>query len=101
MKVYDIILQTPVGRKTGELKAKIENGRLKGFLSVVGHTEAIEGTVDENGRCSLVGKMVSLARDICFTADGTIDHDAIRLALRGEEGYYEIMGQLRKYSKKE
>jgi len=96
MKIYDIILHTPLGKKTGELKAKIENGRLKGYLSVLGHTEPIEGVVDENGNCSLKGKFVSLMKSVDFTADGTIDFDALRLAVKGDAGYYEIMGQLRK-----
>ena len=96
MRIYDILLHTPLGKKQGELKAKIENGKLHGFLSVLGHTELIEGTVDENGNCSLKDKFVSLMKSVNFTADGTIDFDALRLAVKGDAGYYEIMGQLRK-----
>lgn len=96
MRIYDILLHTPLGKKRGELKAKIENGELNGFLSVLGHTEPIKGTVDENGNCSLKGKFVSLMKSVDFTADGTIDFDALRLAVKGDAGYYEIMGQLRK-----
>ena len=42
MKVYDILMNTPLGKKKGELKAKIENGKLSGFLSLFGNTEPIE-----------------------------------------------------------
>ena len=35
-------------------------------------------------------------KSVNFTADGTIDFDALRLAVKGDAGYYEIMGQLRK-----
>ena len=96
MKIYDIVLLTPLGKKKGELKAKIENKKLNGFLSVLGHTEPIEGTVDENGKCSLKGRFVSLMKSVDFTADGTIDYDALRLAVKGDTGSYEILGQLRK-----
>lgn len=94
MRVYDIILHTPLGKRKGELKALIENGRLNGFLSVLGHTEPMEGTVDESGRCALRGKFVSLMKSVSFTADGTIAPDALRLAVKGDVGY-EIVGRRR------
>ena len=96
MRIYDILLHTPLGKKKGELIAKIENGRLDGFLSVLGHTEPIEGIVDESGNCSLKGRFISLMKTVDFIADGTIDFDALRLAIKGDVGYFEIMGQLRK-----
>ena len=101
MKIYDIILHTPLGKKAGELKAKIENGKLSGFLSVLGHTEPIEGTVDENGNCSVKGRLHSLMKSVDFTADGTIDYDALRLAVKADASYYEIMGQLRKQKERD
>ena len=96
MKIYDILMNTPLGEKKGELKAKIENGKLNGFLSLFGNTEPVEGTVDEKGNCSLKGKFITLMKSVDFTADGTIDFDTLRLAVKGDCGYYEIMGQLRK-----
>lgn len=96
MKIYDILLHTPIGKRKGELKAKIENGKLTGFLSLFGNTEPIEGTVDESGKCSLKGKFITLMKSVDFTADGTIDPDIVRLAVKGDCSYYEIMGQLRK-----
>lgn len=101
MRTYDILLHTPLGKKKGELKAKIENGKLKGSLSLLGHTEPIEGSVEEKGNCSLKGKIVSLMKSIDFTADGTIDYEGIRLALKGDAGYYEIMGYLRKQGERD
>lgn len=95
MKIYDILMNTPLGQKKGELKAKIENGKLIGFLSLFGNTELIEGTVDEKGNCSLKGKFVTLMKSVDFTADGTIGMDNMRLAVKGNSRYYEIMGQLR------
>lgn len=96
MKIYDVLMNTPLGKRKGELKAKIENGKLIGFLSLFGHTEPIEGTVDENGNCFLRGKFITLMQSVDFTADGTIDFDALRLAVKGDCGYYEIMGQRRR-----
>ena len=101
MRIYDILLYTPLGKKKGELKAKIENGKLNGTLSLLGYTEPIEGSVDEKGNCTLKGKIVSLMKSIDFTADGTIDYEGIRLALKGDAGYYEIMGQLQKQGERD
>lgn len=101
MKIYDVLMNTPLGKRKGELKAKIENGKLTGFLSLFGHTEPIEGTVDENGNCSLKGKFITLMQSVEFTADGTIDWDTLRLAIKGDCGYYEIIGQLRKQGERD
>ena len=95
MVIYDVLLQTPLGKKKGELNAKIENGALNGFLSLLGHTEPVEGSVDENGNCTMNGKIVSLMRSIHFVANGTIDYNAIRLTVKGDAGHYEMIGQLR------
>lgn len=96
MKIYDILMHTPIGKRKGELKAKIENGKLIGFLTLFGNTEPIEGTVDESGKCSLKGKFITLIKSVDFTADGTINPDIIRLAVKGDCRCYEIMGQCRK-----
>lgn len=96
MNVYDILLYTPLGKKQGELRAKIGNGRLLGFLSLFGHTEPIEGTVDENGVCSLQGSFITLLNTVAFTADGTISPDALHLAVKGGGGCYEMLGTLRR-----
>ena len=95
MKIYDVLLHTPLGKKHGELKANIENGKLTGDLSLLGHTEPIEGTVDESGKCSLKGKIVTLLRTIDFSADGSINYDALRLSIKGESSIYEMIGALR------
>ena len=78
------------------MKVYFSKNLTRGFLSLFGNTEPIEGTVDENGKCSLKGKFITLMKSVDFTADGTIDPDIVRLAIKGDCSYYEIMGQLRK-----
>jgi len=99
MKSYEIFMRTPLGQKKGKLQAKIENGKLTGFLSLFGNTEPIEGIVDEKGNCSLTGRFIALMKTVNFTADGIIDPDALRLAVKVDCGYYEIMRQLNKQRK--
>lgn len=31
MKIYDVLMNTPLGKRKGELKAKIENGKTHRF----------------------------------------------------------------------
>lgn len=96
MKVYDILLHTPIGKRKGELKASMKNGEVIGFLSLFGNTEPLEGTVDENGECRLRGRFATLMKSVEFTADGHIDGDAIRLTVQGDRRSYPITGKLRK-----
>lgn len=96
MEVYDIFMYTPLGKKKGELSARITNGKLSGFLCLLGHTEPMEGFVDRRGNCSLKGKFVTLMRSVDFTADGILCPDFLRLTVIGGGGRYEMLGQLRK-----
>ena len=96
MVIYDIALKTPLGRKSGELVVSNENGKLSGFLSLLGHTEPIEGIVEENGKCSLKGTFVTLLNTICFTADGVINGEVLNLKIRSGSGTYEMVGALRR-----
>lgn len=92
MEVYDIFLNTPLGKKRGELRVNIENGKLIGFLSLFGHTELIEGTVDENGKCLLAGKFITLLNTVSFSADGVINHDILNLKVKSGGSVYEMEG---------
>lgn len=92
MKSYDVLLHTPIGKRKGEMKVKIENGKLIGFLSLFGNTEPIEGSVDENGDCALHGKFITLLKPVDFTAVGTICRDDLQFILKGESGTYKLMG---------
>lgn len=95
-KTYDILLYTPIGKRTGELKAKIGNGKLIGFLSLFGNSEPIEGIVDENGKCFFSGKFITLMKTVEFIAEGVIDPSTLCLAVKSDCNNYKIVGQLRK-----
>ena len=95
MNVYDILLSTSLGKKQGELSTQIENGKIRGYLSLLGHTEPINGEIDENGNCTLAGKLVTLLNTIPFTASGTIRNNSLRLRINGKRGFYEMLGTLR------
>ena len=95
MKIYDITLRTPLGKKKGELAAEVKNGNLYGTLSLLGHSEPIEGTVDAVGNCFLKGKMITLMSSITFTASGTLDETTLQLNVQGHGGHYVMVGTLR------
>ena len=94
VKIYNILLNSSLGKKTGQLCARIKNGELSGYLSLLGHTEPIKGTVDESGHCSFTGKLITLLRAIDFTAVGTISGDVISFRLTGNYGVYQLIGSL-------
>ena len=95
MKIYDILLNTPLGKKEGELRTTVQDGKLTGFLSLFGNTEPIHGTVDENGLCFLRGRFITLLSTVNFTADGWLGAQVLQLHLRGEKNLYEMSGALR------
>lgn len=92
MKCYDIFMQTMLGEKKGKLTAAIENGRLQGLLSLLGHTQPISGQVNEKGECSLSGAFTTLMNTVYFTATGFITPEGIRLTLKNGDQIYEMSG---------
>ena len=78
-----------LGKKKGELKAKIENGKLNGTLSLLGHTEPIEGSVDEKGNGYYV-----VVNHGYTTIDGGIFTSPGGMSSLIENGYYNYNSNL-------
>lgn len=90
MIIFDTFMNTPLGQKKGLLQASIENGKVTGNLSMLGHKEPIMGTIDAHGNCTLSGRFITLLHSVDFSADGTLHHDALQMRVRGNGCVYEL-----------
>ncbi len=91
---YRIQMQTPLGNRSGTLEVQIEKDKIKGHLDVLKHLEPFEGSIDENGRCSISGILVTLMSSIPYTAAGQITPDSLHLSLKGGRNLFPITGTI-------
>lgn len=92
-KKYNISMQTPIGKKHGLITVSSDGGLIKGTLSVLNHSEPFEGVIDDNGTCSIKGKIVTLLRTVQYTAKGAINEDSVRLKVEAVNKSFEVTGE--------
>ncbi|MGN0311619.1 MAG: hypothetical protein ACI4CC_02495 [Lachnospiraceae bacterium] len=92
MRIYNVTMSTPVGLKHGTMELNIADGKVRGILSLLEHSEPFVGTVDSKGNCLICGQLITLMRTIHYTAVGCLTDHGIRLRLRGERSDFEITG---------
>lgn len=95
MKTYDVALHTLLGKRKGELCAEFENGKISGFLTLLGHTEPITGKIDENGEAVFSGKFITLINTIDFTAMGTVHGDSLQFIIKSGRESFRLTGALK------
>ena len=90
--VYDIILETQIGAKRGNLSLDIDRGTVEGQLTVLEKEEPCRGRVDEQGNCRLQGRLVTLTQVIDYSATGSIGEQGVHLTLLGGGRKYFLYG---------
>lgn len=91
---YEVCMQTPLGKKAGTLTAERTGGNLNGWLSILGHCEPFQGTVDDSGRCEISGRFITLMRNVPFTAKGQITASSVKLLVKGARNVFELSGSV-------
>lgn len=91
---YAVSLKTPLGKKTGTLTVELENGSLKGYLTLQGNREPVTGTVNPAGHCAMEGSYTALGRRVPFQGEGTLTRSFIHLRLRSERNILELTGAI-------
>ena len=89
---YNIILQTPIGKRYGTMSVMKIDETIQGILSLFGHAEPFVGTVKENGECRINGMIRSLMKRNEYTAHGRITSQKVELALEGKHKTLRIYG---------
>lgn len=92
-KKYNISMQTPIGKKHGLITVSSDGGVIRGILSVLNHSEPFEGMIDQNGCCSIKGKIVTLLKTVQYTANGVINEENIRLKVEAVNKIFEVTGE--------
>ena len=99
MQLFDIRMHTPLGDRCGQLRAKVQNGKLQGELSLLGRTQPIDGIVSADGLWEFQGTLITLLNRIHYCATGTVSENVLRLSLQGNGQTYAVTGTLREEAK--
>jgi len=91
---FRIVMKTPIGERCGTMTAEWENkdGKLRGIMEILEHTNVFYGQIDETGNCRIEGEMVSLMRSIPYVAVGTISSLGLTLSLQEGRNTFEVVG---------
>ena len=92
-RAYDIVMETPLGRRCGTLFLKESCGVLEGAIDILQHKNTVHGVIDELGACKLWGTLLALVYTVEFCAVGVANENGLWLKLRTAENWqYQIHG---------
>lgn len=92
MKKYKITMKTPIGLRYGSMEVDVADDNVIGNINLLGQTKPFSGTIDIDGKCTIVGQLTTLIKNINFTAVGKITDKEIELSLKGERNIFKITG---------
>ena len=90
--VYDVILETPVGKRYGEMAVSIQDKNVTGILHILKGAEPFEGEIEHSGHCRISGNLSTLMRRIPYLATGIIG-ESIELELISGKGHFQLVGK--------
>jgi len=89
--IYDVILETSIGKKYGKMDVSVKDKSIKGILHILKGEEPFEGVIDSGGHCRIRGNLSTLMQRIPYTATGTIG-EHIELELTSEKSVFSLWG---------
>lgn len=89
---YEILVDTPFGRRSGVLVLRSMGPRIEGTLCVLQYSGEVFGEQLADGTCRLFGSIAANSRSYSYKALGRITDDKLRLTLYGGDGAYSLTG---------
>ena len=89
---YNVVLNTEIGKRNGTMRLSVNGTDIDGFLSLLNKTEPCYGKIENDGRCSLHGKIVTLIKEIGYDATGYMRENEIDLTLISDKNTFRMKG---------
>lgn len=90
---YSIVMHTPIGGKTGMMTVIFDGSKINGEIELLQQKVPFEGSIYENGKCIISGKIKTLMKTIEYTACGEITLEKLWFNLEGEHTKLKIQGE--------
>ena len=91
-KVYDVVLETSVGKRIGTMDVNNDCDLISGELHILKQAEPFTGKVDDAGKCRIQGNLSTLMRRIPYFAVGKIT-DQVDLELNCGKETFRLVGK--------
>lgn len=92
--LYDLEMQTPLGRRRGNLELLIEKNWMNGYLTMFTRTIPIRNGVWHGNQISFEGDMKTMTKMIPYKAHGTVMQSGLNMTITTEQGTYPVVGKL-------
>ncbi len=89
---FDVTLYTRIGKRKGKLCFSVNNGIIDGVLNLFQGSQRVQGVMDDEGVCSIQGKISTLMNEFSFIATGQVVAERIMLTLRGACRNFKLVG---------
>lgn len=81
-RIYDVELNTLLGKRSGNLGVSIFDGRLFGLLNLMKVENPVQGAADFQERCRLSGSIRTRVNACPFKGEGRLLPERVELMLR-------------------
>lgn len=89
---YNIELDTEIGKRFGTMQLFVDGTKINGFMSILKHEEPLFGDISTDGNCKLYGKIVTLIKEITYTATGEFHDEELYLNVQLGKSNYKLKG---------
>lgn len=89
---YEVVMQTQLGGRKGQLYLERRQREILGFLYILGNENPIKGTSTQSKQLVLDGEIVTLLSTIPFHAQGYADDETLRLTLYCPNHIFQMTG---------
>lgn len=91
---YDLQMETPLGRRRGNLELIIEKSWINGYLTMFTRTIPIRNGVRSGNAIFFEGDMKTMMSSLPYKAKGTVSPSGVELTISTENGEYPVKGTL-------
>lgn len=91
---YDLEMDTPLGKRHGNLELMVWDNILNGYLTMFTRTIPIQEGICTGNKLSFCGDMKTLMKMYPYQAEGSIHQSGIDLVISTEQGDYPVTGTL-------
>lgn len=91
--IYQISMNTMMGKKHGILKLIINGNDLSGSINILGNNNEIHGVIHSDGSCRFSGELLTPMRCMKFWANGLIKEEQVNFLIHSDPYLFSVLGE--------
>ena len=91
-RVFQIVMKVPLGERPGRISWAEDGADVSGFFEIMGHKNPFSGQISAEKIIRIEGTLVTLIRNIPFTAEGRVENGHLKMSLTEIRHTYSLEG---------